>query len=202
MTERARGGHSLSVRSAHAGPDASSTEPASPEGVARAAEFERIYDEHVDFVWRSLRRLGVADASVEDAVQDVFVVVHRRLAEFEGRSSMRTWLFGILYRVASDQRRHTRRKGELAQLSSALRDGAALPDESLETAESLRALDQALARLDPERRAVFVMAEIEGMTAPEIAEVLGVKLNTVYSRLRVARSELDLAIGRAQEEER
>jgi RNA polymerase sigma-70 factor (ECF subfamily) len=167
--------------------------------VSSDERFELIYEQHVDFVWRSLRRLGVSDASVEDAVQDVFVVVHRRLDEFEGRSSMKTWLFGILYRVASDQRRQIRRKGEVAPLSSALQDGRPLPDESLETAESLRALDQALCRLEPERRAVFVMAEIEGMTAPEIADALGIKLNTVYSRLRVARRELDLAIGRATE---
>lgn len=201
MTEWAAAGHPttvtpVSVAGARVPRDASAPE-AAPE-----LRFDDLYEQHVDLVWRSLRRLGVPDANLEDAVQDVFIVVHRRLGEFEGRSSLRTWVFGILYRVASDHRRSVRRKGDHEPLDAALADAQPLPDAVLEAGESLRALDAALQRIDPLRRAVLVMADIEGMTAPEIAEALGIKPNTVYSRLRVARQELELALGPAREEER
>src|SRR5262245_39607962 len=71
--------------------------------------FEEVYDEHIDFVWRSLRLLGVADAQLDDAIQDVFVVVHRKLDTFEGRASIRTWIFGIALRVARMHRVRQRR---------------------------------------------------------------------------------------------
>ena len=201
VTESMAGGHSntvtpVSLAGLRAPRDASAAE------ATAELRFDDLYETHVDLVWRSLRRLGVPDASLEDAVQDVFIVVHRRLAEFEGRSSLRTWIFGILFRVASDHRRLVRRKGEHEPLDAAIADARPLPDTALEMRESLRALDAALQRIDPLRRAVLIMADIEGMTAPEIAEALDIKLNTVYSRLRVGRQELELALGPVREEER
>jgi RNA polymerase sigma-70 factor (ECF subfamily) len=201
VTESAASGHSTTVTPvflAGALPPGQTSADAPPEPAVR---FDDVYENHVDFVWRSLRRLGVADAGVEDAVQDVFVVVHRRLAEFEGRSTMKTWIFGILYRVASDHRRLVRRKGDHEPLSPAIADARPLPDAVLEVGDALRSLDAALARIDPLRRAVLVMSDIEGLTAPEIAEALSIKPNTVYSRLRVARQELELALGPVREEE-
>src|SRR5512139_1550190 len=91
-------------------------------------EFRRVYDEHLAFVWRSLRRLGVPEAAVKDAVQDVFVVVHRRLAEFEERAQVSTWLFRICMRTAKDYRRraHVRREvlGDDGAFESAVAPGA------------------------------------------------------------------------------
>lgn len=158
---------------------------------------EDIYDEHFDFVWRSARRMGVPEAAVDDAVQEVFLVAHRRLADFEGRSSVKTWLFGILLRVVSDHRRRHRRKGGLAPLPEALaapdRSG---PAEQAETRARVRLLHGLLEQLDDEKRAVFVLAELEQLTAPEIGDALGIKLNTVYSRLRAARQKFEEALSR------
>jgi RNA polymerase sigma-70 factor (ECF subfamily) len=166
---------------------------ARPEAGAQVT-FAEVYEQLFDFVWRSLRRLGVPPASLDDAIQDVFVVVHRRLDGFEGRSSLRTWVFGIALRVARDHRRLQRRKGGLELLDTSIPDGAPGPAEAAARTEALRELDRALASLDEEKRAVFVLAEIEELTGPEIAAALDLKLNTVYSRLRAARRDFDAAL--------
>jgi RNA polymerase sigma-70 factor (ECF subfamily) len=166
---------------------------ATPELYAEL-DFDRIYEEHFSFVWRSLRYLGIPPASLDDAAQDVFVVVHRRLDEFAGRSSVRTWLFGIAHMVALALLRRERKKGGHQPLSLELPSPIEGPDARFETAEAVRWLDAFLATLDDDKRAVFVLAELEQMTAPEISEALGVKLNTVYSRLRHARQALEQAL--------
>lgn len=166
---------------------------------AALAEFDvaAIYDSHFDFVWRVLRRLGVQPYQLEDAVQDVFVVVQRRLADFEQRSSVKTWLFGIALRVAKDQRRaHGKRGVEVPEADVVLIGSSKDPDEAAQQAEAAALLQSLLDELDDDRRAVFVMTELEGFTAPEIAETIGVGLNTVYSRLRLARRDLEQALQR------
>ncbi|HEU4407494.1 MAG TPA: sigma-70 family RNA polymerase sigma factor [Polyangiaceae bacterium] len=168
---------------------------------AGGVPFELVYNDYFDFVWRSLRRLGVAESSVEDALQDVFVVVHRRLDEFGGRSSLKTWLFGIALRVTHDHRRRVRRKGGHEPLDEAVADPAPGPQERAANAEMIGLLDRALDALDDDRRAVFVLAELEQMSAPEIAEALGVKLNTVYSRLRLARQDFERAFAGLRHQE-
>jgi RNA polymerase sigma-70 factor (ECF subfamily) len=182
-----------SVAREHAGP----LRPLPATDGDAAPSFEVVYEEHFDFVWRSLRRLGIADAQVDDAVQDVFVVVHRRLGEFEGRSTMKTWLFGIALRVASVHRRTAARR-PTEPLDEDLPDQAGnLPADALsEAAEAARLVHRLLDCLDEDRRAVFVLAELEQMTAPEISVALGVNLNTVYSRLRLARRDFDAALAR------
>lgn len=174
--------------------------------VVRATHrLEEIYDAHFDFVWRSARRMGVAESSADDVVQEVFLVAHRRIDDFEGRSSVKTWLFAILLRVVADHRRALRRKGGLAELPEGLaaepEDG---PEEQTSQRQRLELLHDLLGQLDDEKRAVFVLAELEQLTAPEMAEALGVKMNTVYSRLRAARKSFDAALGRhrAREERR
>lgn len=164
--------------------------------------FEQIYDAEAAFVWRSLRRLGVQPASIEDAVQDVFVVVHRRLGEFEGRSQIRTWLFGIVLRVARTHRRTVQRKrldkrAEDVELD-ALPDveGAPGPEQRAERTQAMKVLYELLEKLDEDKREVFVMAELEGLSGPEIAETLGANLNTVYARLRAARIAFEQAVAR------
>ena len=168
-----------------------------PPASALPPAFDAVYEEHVDFVWRSLRRLGVAEAAVPDAVQDTFIVVHRRLPSFEPTVSVRAWLFGIARNVARDHRRLVRRKGG-SELPSEPPDRGPGPAEHLQRTESLRLLDAILLELDEEKREVFVMAEIEELTAPEIAVALELNVNTVYSRLRLARRAFELALSRRE----
>ncbi|MGH7284339.1 MAG: RNA polymerase sigma factor [Polyangiaceae bacterium] len=163
----------------------------------RVTDFRVLYEEHVDFVWRNLRRLGVPESDADDKTQEVFVVAHRRLAEFEDRGfGARAWLFQIALRVASDARRHRRRHPEDADGGVAMGRQSVAPDQatSVSLREDLTRLDRALSRIEVGRRAVLVLHEIEELTAPEIADSLGISINTVYSRLRVARAELELAL--------
>lgn len=157
-------------------------------------EFDEVYTANVAFVWRILRGMGVTDALVDDAAQDVFVVVHRRLPEFDGRFAVKTWLFEIAYLVACDYRRKNTRAASHGPLVEDLRDGAPTPADCAEGNESLRALEELLDRMDDEKRAVLVLSGIEGMTVPEIAVVTATPLNTVYTRLRRARAELSDAL--------
>jgi RNA polymerase sigma-70 factor, ECF subfamily len=157
--------------------------------------FEDLYEEHFDFVWRSVRRLGVPAASMDDAVQDVFLVVHRKRGEFEGRSSVKTWIFGIVVHVARAHRRSRPLAGD-DDLDALVDHAGPSPLAQAEAAEALRALQEVLDELADERREVFVLVELEEMTAPEAAEALGLKLNTVYSRLRAAREDFDAAVAR------
>lgn len=165
----------------------------------RDRAFRRLYDEHVAFVWRNLRRLGVMDRDVEDKCQEVFVVAHRRWVEFADRGhGPRAWLFQIVLRVASDARRHRRRHpvdpdGGIAQDRQSVEPPQAA---AVARRQALDLLDRALATIEMGRRAVLVLHEIEQMTAPEIARTLDLPLNTVYSRLRVARVELDAELAR------
>jgi len=184
--------------------EAASTEP----GTSAPPMLGDIYRAHFDFVWRSLRRMGVPPRSMDDAAQDVFLVVHRKLPSFQGRSSVKTWLFGIVARVAHDHRRTERRKGDLVQYEE---PGAldTLPDRATpgpmqraEQSASIRLLEELLSQLAPEKREVFFLAELEQMTAPEIAEALGIRLPTVYSRLRAARIEFEEALNRRRAREK
>ncbi len=159
-----------------------------------SASFEQVYAEHARFIWRVLRGMGVRDAAVEDAVQDVFVVVHRRLAEFDGRHAMRTWLFAIAYRVACDQRRKQRRSNVLEPISESVLDAAPSPDERAERSQRLQVLSSALDALDDDKRALIVLAELEELTVPEIAALTATSINTVYTRLRRARIELQAVL--------
>ena len=163
--------------------------------------FRAMYDAQVDFVWRNLRRLGVNETDIDDKTQEVFVIAHRRFGDFEERGhGPRAWLFQIVLRIASDARRHRKRHpvdsdGGVAQD----RESVAPPQaDALQRREQLHLLDRALATIEVGRRAVLLLHEIEEMTAPEIADVMGIPLNTVYSRLRVARAELEEAIRQLQ----
>ena len=159
-------------------------------------QIEAIYRENYQFVWRCLRRLGVHPNSVDDAVQDVFLVAHRKLTESAERTSLRGWLFAIASRVAKE---HRRRDGRLC-LDERVADSARVhPDKTLELRGRVRQLDELLATLSDPQREVFVMAEVEGFSAPEIAEGLGIHLNTVYSRLRLARQRFERALQRQRQ---
>lgn len=152
------------------------------------AVFKQLYDQNFDFIWRSIRMLGVPPEAADDAAQDVFLVAHRRLADFEGRSAPRTWLFAIALRVVSDYRRSRRRKLRLLdRVMHTQPEPVHTPFDAAVGSERRDVLLRALDALSDEQRAVFVLADIEELSAPEIASALDVKLNTVYSRLRSAR---------------
>ena len=153
-----------------------------------APSVRQVFDEHARYIWRALRHLGVAEAEIADVSQEVFITVHKKLADFEGRSSLRTWLYGICLRVSSDHRRraYVRRESPAAEPW-----GAGCPPEDpgpdLEDRATLRAL---LGVLDPEKRAVLVLYEVEGFTMKEVAEIIECPLQTAYSRLHAARERL------------
>lgn len=166
-----------------------------PEEVADAAlSFREMYDKYFDFVYRCARRLGVNERALDDAVQDVFIVAYRRRDSFEGRSTMKTWLYGITRRVAKDHRRRVARKEQGMVPTDGLASIEPSPQESSARNEALAMVQEILATFDESKREVFVLAEMEQMTVPEIAETLSVNLNTVYSRLRKARQEFERAV--------
>jgi len=183
---------------------AMSTAPASspaprvgPPSVPRAS-FEQVFRENLTFAWRALRRLGVGEADVEDVCQEVFLVVHRRLPEFQGRSSVRTWIYGICVRVASEHRRrpHVRREslGETPD-----RQVPPPQHEALERRRAVELLDRALDGLEEDKRAIFVLYQIEEVPMNEVAEALGCPLQTAYSRLHAARRHVEAVLRAAEE---
>lgn len=175
---------------------------AQPPAEHLPADWTEIYRAHFDFVWRSLRRLGLPLTALDDAAQEVFLIAFRKLPEFEQRSSFKTWLFAIAWRVARRQQKQERQRAaqELTdELADQYEPG---PHERTAQSEAVRLLYSLLDALDQDKRAVFVMAELEQMTMPEIAEVIGVPLNTAYSRLRAARKAFDAAYARQTREPR
>ena len=162
---------------------------------------EQAFEEHFSMVWRSLRRLGVAESALDDAVQDVFLVLHRRWADFQHQSSLRTWIYGILLRVASDHTRRARR--ERARWSSdvevpELESSAESPDHLYQQREAAVLLRAALAQLEDKERQMLVLIDLEERSVVEAAEALGINLNTAYSRLRRARQSFEKALRAAQ----
>lgn len=159
--------------------------------MAPTKDFEEVYRANVGLVWRTLRRAGVPDSMLEDATQEVFLVYHRRRDGFEGASSVRTWLLGIARGVASNVRRGQQRF--LRRLASRQDEPAPPPTDDPETracrAEAGAIVEAFLATLTPPVREVFELVEIEELKQREAAEVLGISINTVGSRLRVARAE-------------
>jgi RNA polymerase sigma-70 factor, ECF subfamily len=163
---------------------------------------ERVYEENLKFVWRAARRLGIDSGDTDDVVQEVFLVAYRKLPEFEGRAQVKTWLLKILVLVVrhyfrTQKRKPGHRPSALLDDLDTLRDNHARgPAEAVERHDALRILDRLLARMDSEKREVFVLAEIEQLSSVEIAQVLGANINTVYSRLRAARQEFEQALRR------
>lgn len=151
---------------------------------------ETIYREHFDFVWRSLSRLGMSKAAAEDAAQDVFLVVRRRLADFDVRRAMRPWLFGIARRVASEHRRSSgRAERRLELLPPPPADPG--PEDRVSAVEAGELVRRFLADLDDETRMIFVLSDLEGMSGTDISQALGINRNTVYSRLRKTRQKFE-----------
>lgn len=158
-------------------------EPAGDSG------FVALYRTHASFTWACLRRLGVPPAAIDDAMQELWVTAHRRMASLHGPASAKAWLYGIARRVASHHRRSERRhRRKLDALGAApLREEASREDELV--------IESILAQLDVRVREAFVLSELEGWSAPEIARATGANTNTIYWRVRVARQELQSQLG-------
>lgn len=171
------------------------------------ASVEELYDHHASYVYRSLRRLGVPQQNLSDALQDVFIVVHRRLRELDPSRSARAWLFVVSLGIARNHRRTLRRKApESGFVHRADPDhiGGRFeePLDRAAHAERIETLYRLLDTLDEEKRAVFVLAELEERTVPEIADTLGINLNTAYARLRAARQKFESGLARLKAEEK
>lgn len=169
--------------------------PAAPVG-----DFRAIYDEHLALVFRTLRRFGVPDASLDDAAQDVFTVVHTKINDFEGRSALKTWIFGIARRVA---RNHRSKQGELPieaglEFSS---ESHALHKAASERVDKARLLWHAMRQLSDEQRELFLLVELEQFTLREAAELLGENQHTLTSRLKRTRKQLQGSLERLTSQE-
>ncbi len=165
-------------------------------GPDRAFTPASLYEEQGEYVWNSLRRIGIADADLEDVTHEVFIAVLRSLSSYDPARPLRPWLFGITARVASHHRRRLfRRHEEPAETPEAVSEETG-PHETIERHEARTLLLAALGRLSPGRRAVVILHELDDVPVPEIARGLGIPLNTAYSRLRLGRADLVDAVRR------
>jgi RNA polymerase sigma-70 factor (ECF subfamily) len=153
-------------------------------------DFRLLYEAHVDFVWRCLRRFGVREADLMDVTQKVFLTAFMKRAEFEGRSAITSWLFGICQRIASDYRRSAPIRREVALDSATVEQaaqGTADPARESESRQHALLAESILQKLPEAQREVFELFELEDMSGQEIADALSISLGTVRSRLRLAR---------------
>jgi RNA polymerase sigma-70 factor, ECF subfamily len=167
-------------------------------------DIRSIYDAHGDFIWLSLQRLGVQPADMDDVAQEVFMIVHRRLDSFDRKTRLATWLFGICLRVAANYRRRSRARHEV--LAGDAHDDRpstlVAADDLLARREERHFAEWALSHLDVEKRATFVMFEVESLACEEIAKIMNVPLGTVYSRLHAARRQIEKVIARGRRRRR
>jgi RNA polymerase sigma-70 factor (ECF subfamily) len=166
---------------------------------SKVPSFQSVYRQYFDFVWSSARRFGVEPDSMDDVVQEVFIVIHAKLDTLEKPEALRNWVYGIVRRCVSTHRRSRRTR---AVSSLALGAGVEAvsheptPLEQTETHATLELLSNLLAELDEPKRAVFELVELEELTVPEVAQTLQIPLNTAYSRLRAARQAFEAAFAR------
>jgi RNA polymerase sigma-70 factor, ECF subfamily len=169
---------------------------------------QTIYREYFDFVWSSARHLGATGDAIDDMVQDVFIVIHHKLATLQRPEALRSWIYGIVRRTVSDYRRSRRtRDAAGARLGAEYKSSRPSQPSPLDMAErnaELELLESVLAELDETKREVFVMVEVLEMTVPEVVQALEIPLNTAYSRLRLARQSFEDALARheARDEEK
>jgi RNA polymerase sigma-70 factor (ECF subfamily) len=156
----------------------------------RSQAFQAIFKTESSYVWKTLKRLGVPDRDLQDVTHDVFMTVHRRFDDYDATRPVRPWLFGIAFRTALRYRELARNQREVMGDPVEVADETPSADEQLVAHQARQLLLQALASVDLEQRAAFVMHDIDGFSVPEIATALAVPLNTVYSRLRLARERV------------
>jgi len=195
-----------SKRAASAGPGSAVERAGRSAQRSSTAELAEIYRQHADYVWRIARHLGVAEAELADVVHDVFLVVLRRLREYDGRASMRTWLYhqtrGIVSNRRRGQRRATRRlqllerSAEVQLLARATEVHGESPETHMERVQAAEFVRAFLATLEPPRRSIFELVELDGLRVSEAADCLNVNINTAHARLRAARAAFRAAVAR------
>jgi RNA polymerase sigma-70 factor (ECF subfamily) len=163
--------------------------------------FSEIYKQYLDFVWSSVKHLGVSGAAIDDVVQEIFIVISAKLHTVQQPDSLRSWIYGVVRRTVSGHRRARKpdeRPGavQAVELEQSLVAGPATPHEVVEHQAQLELLASLLAELDEPKREVFMLAELQEMPVPEIAEALDLPLNTAYSRLRAARAAFEAGLAR------
>ena len=176
----------------------------SPSATSPAPPFQAIYKQYLDFVWSSAGHLGARRDVIDDVVQDVFLVVHSKLATLQRPEALRSWIYGIVRRTVSDYRRSGRTRAAAgARLGTEPSSSRPSPLDLAERNAELELLENILAKLDEPKREVFVMVEVLEMTVPEVVQALEIPLNTAYSRLRLARQSFEEALARheARDEE-
>lgn len=180
-------------------------EPTAPLREGETLDLIALHRAHGRLVWRTLHRLGVAEADLPDQHQEVFLVAHRRLAQFDASAKPSTWLFGITLRVAADYRRTRRRRSldRVEPLNDALRDASpdGDPEQALARRNAARTLETILDTMDLDRRVAFTLFELEQMSCAQIAELCAVPVGTVYSRLHAARRQFAEALARVRADE-
>ena len=167
-----------------------------------APDFRTLCEAELPYVWSTLRRLGVREADRPDVAQEVFLVVHDILPDYDPARPLRPWLFGIAYRVAlrANARAHHRRERYGVEVEAESR--APAPDESLAQAQDRALVRAAIEHIEVRRRAVFILCDLDGHSVPDAAAALSIPLNTAYSRLRRAREEFGAAVRSLHEEAR
>jgi RNA polymerase sigma-70 factor, ECF subfamily len=170
-----------------------------PDAASAVPPFQEIYKQYLDFVWSSAGHLGAGTDVIDDVVQDVFIVIHSKLAALQRPEALRSWIYGIVRRTVSDYRRSRRtRDAAGASLGAEPKSSQPSPLDMAERNAELELLECVLAQLDEPKREVFVMVEILEMTVPEVVEALAIPLNTAYSRLRLARQSFEEALARCE----
>jgi RNA polymerase sigma-70 factor (ECF subfamily) len=168
--------------------------------------FAAIYELYFDFVWASVRSLGVSSEALDDVVQEVFVVIHSRIHTLQQPDSLRSWIYGVVRRTVSSYRRSRRTRETTVYdpgvFDETLQSNQLTPFELANRNDQLQLLSKVLAELDAAKREVFMLAELEEMPVPEIAQALEIPLNTAYSRLRAARQAFEQALARTAARER
>jgi RNA polymerase sigma-70 factor, ECF subfamily len=178
------------------------TESPAPDRAPASLEvpaFKAVYQEYFDFVWSSARRLGIQPSGMDDLIQEVFLVIHSKLHTVEKRESLRSWIYSVVRRTASNHRRAVRAHADAS--SGPPGNGEALsreptPLENTERNAGFQLLMSLLDQLEGPKREIFALVDVEDLSVPEAAEALGIPLNTAYSRLRVARQNFEAALAR------
>lgn len=159
--------------------------------------FSAIFESEFDYVYRSLRRLGVRPKDLDDRTHDVFVEVFRRFSLYDPSRPVRPWLFAFAFRVASVYRGSARERRELLDAPDAEPvSQVSTPEEALAREETRALVLRALEKVELSRRAVIILYELDGCSMQSVADSLEIPLHTAYSRLRVGREELTTALRR------
>ncbi len=182
-------------------PESAAPRPIAPAVVSpheHVPEFAELVNEHLDFVWRLLRRLGLSPADADDAAQHVFMLADSKRSQFSPDKA-RTFLYGMAWRVAANARRARDRRREVPEsVLAPVASDQPLPDHLLELDRARLFLDELLSELPEELRRVLLLAEMEGQTVAAIAELEGIPAGTAGSRLRRARAQFRKLLAREQ----